>query len=124
MMKRISLIIAFVALLVIPFGARADEWNKKTTLTFDQSVELPGMVLPAGTYVFKLVDLPGTRTTVQVLNADGNKVFTTLMAIPYDRAKTEEKTYIGFEERRAGMPNAIHTWLYPGEAAGLEFIYR
>ena len=29
---------------------QADEWNKKTVLTFSQPVEIPGHVLPAGTY--------------------------------------------------------------------------
>ena len=30
-------------------GARADQWDKKTIVTFSDSVEIPGQVLPAGT---------------------------------------------------------------------------
>jgi hypothetical protein len=70
MLKRMLLLTACLAMLFVPFGARADDWNKKTTLTFSQPVELPGIVLPAGTYVFKLVDLPGARNVVQVFNAE------------------------------------------------------
>jgi hypothetical protein len=40
---------------------KADEWNKKTIVTFDQDVEIPGWVLPAGTYVFKLLNSGSSR---------------------------------------------------------------
>ena len=36
-----------------PF-ARADEWDKQTVLTFNEPVEVPGKILPAGTYVLRL----------------------------------------------------------------------
>ena len=36
--------------------ANADEWDQKTTFTFSGPVEIPGQVLQAGTYVFKLAD--------------------------------------------------------------------
>ena len=59
------------ALLVQPAGA--DEWNKKTVMTFSQPVEIPGQILPAGTYTIKLVDLASERHIVQFLDADGIK---------------------------------------------------
>jgi len=124
MLKRTSLIIACLALLFMTVGGRADEWNKRTTLTFDQSVSLPGLVLPAGTYVFKLVDIGSVRTVVMVSNAEENKVLGTFMAIPMEHATARDKTYIGFEERRAGLPEAIREWLYPGDLTGLEFVNR
>ena len=64
MFKKISLFVAGLAMLFVTLGARADEWNKKTVLTFSQPLELPGIVLPAGTYVFKLANLSGTRNVV------------------------------------------------------------
>ena len=54
-------------------AVHADEWNKKTVLTFSQPVEIPGHVLPAGTYMFKLADTLGDRHIVQVFNADGSQ---------------------------------------------------
>ena len=42
--------IALAALIASP--ARADEWNKKTFLTFSGPVQVPGVTLPAGTYTF------------------------------------------------------------------------
>src|SRR5579864_5879696 len=51
-------------------SARADEWNKKTVVTFSQAVEVPGKVLPAGTYTFQLMDSPSDRHIVQIFRAD------------------------------------------------------
>ena len=122
-MKRMLLLTACLAMLFVPFGARADDWNKKTTLTFSQPVELPGIVLPAGTYVFKLVDLPGARNVVQVFNAEEIHVYATILAIPHLHATPHEKTYIGFDERPSGTPMAIHEWFYPSHVSGLEFVF-
>jgi len=36
--------------------ATADESDEKTVFTFSGPVEIPGQVLPAGTYVLKLAD--------------------------------------------------------------------
>jgi hypothetical protein len=123
MFKRLSLLASCLAFLFFAFAARADEWNKKTILTFNQPVELPGVVLPAGTYVFKLVDLPGARDIVQVFNQNENQLFATIIAIPHLHPVAHEKPYIGFEERPSNAPVAIHEWFYPGEVSGLEFVY-
>ena len=62
--------LCLVALTFLP-SAKADEWNNKTVMTFDQPVEVPGVgaqILPAGTYVFKLLDDAGDRHIVQIFN--------------------------------------------------------
>lgn len=124
MLKKFSLAIACLAMLAMTtHRAKADAWDKKTIITFDQPVELPGIVLPAGTYVFRLVDLPSSRNVVQVLNKEENKVFTTILAISDIHLTPRDKTYIGFGERAAGSPQAIREWFYPGETFGLEFVY-
>ena len=123
MFKRTLMAIACLGALVLAHEARADAWNKKTTITFSQPVELPGVVLQAGTYVFKLVDLPGTRNVVQVFNAEENEVYTTMIGIPHLHPEPHEKPYVGFEERPAGAPVAVHEWFYPGNDTGLEFVY-
>src|ERR1700756_530851 len=40
-------------------NVRADEWDKKTIVSFSAPVQIPGTVLPAGTYVFKVADNHG-----------------------------------------------------------------
>jgi hypothetical protein len=39
----------------------ADEWNKETKLEFSAPVEVPGKVLTAGKYVFKIADSESNR---------------------------------------------------------------
>jgi len=104
-------------------GARADEWNKKTILTFSGPVQVPGVTLPAGTYVFKLADLNGNRHVVQVFDQNEKKLYSTILAIPDERPEPVDKPVVLFSERSANTPQAIRSWFYPGERIGNEFVY-
>ncbi len=104
-------------------NALADEWNKKTILTFSGPVQIPGATLPAGTYVFKLADLAGNRHVVQVFDKDEKKLYTTMMAIPNERMEPSDKPVVLFSERASGSPQAVKVWYYPGERIGNEFVY-
>jgi hypothetical protein len=104
-------------------GARADEWNKKTILTFSGPVQIPGATLPAGSYVFKLADIPGNRHVVQVFDKDEKKIYTTMLAIPNERMEPSDKPIVLFSERASGTPQAVKVWYYPGERIGNEFVY-
>jgi hypothetical protein len=104
-------------------GARADDWNKKTILTFSGPVQLPGATLPAGSYVFKLADIPGNRHVVQVFDKDEKKIFTTMLAVPNQRMKPSDKPIVLFSERASGSPQAVKVWYYPGDTIGNEFVY-
>jgi hypothetical protein len=107
----------------------ADEWNKKTVFTFSGPVEIPGVhltgfaVLPAGTYVFKILDSASDRHIVQILSQDEKTVYATILAIPNYRLKVTGKTVMTFRERPAGEPEALRAWFYPGDNSGQEFVY-
>ena len=109
--------------------ASADEYNEKTVITFSGPVEIPGVhlkgwgVLPAGTYVFKLVDSQSDRNIVQIFSADEKTVYATILAIPNYRLKATGKTVVTFRERPAGQPEALRAWFYPGRNWGQEFVY-
>jgi hypothetical protein len=103
--------------------ARADQWNKKTLLTFSQPIEVPGKVLPAGTYTFKLLDSMSYRHIVQIWNEDGTQLITTILAIPNYRLEPTEETVIKFHERPGDSPDALRAWFYPGDNFGQEFVY-
>jgi hypothetical protein len=129
--KRLSrgLVFAFgIAVLCTMFSstASAQLWDKKTTVTFSGPVEIPGIsaqVLPAGTYVFRLLDSLSDRNVVQIFNRDESHLFATILAIPNYRLKATDKTVMTFAERRAGDPQAIRAWFYPGDNSGQEFVY-
>jgi len=107
--------------LIVP-NARADEWDKKTALTFNEPVQVPGTTLSAGTYVFKLAD-SSDRTIVQIWNEDETRLITTILAVADYRANTPDKTIVSFDERPPGQPEALKAWFYPGDNSGVEFIY-
>jgi hypothetical protein len=119
---------ALLALALAP-SVKADDWNRKTVITFSGPVEIPGVhlkgwgVLPAGTYVFKIVDSQSDRHIVQIFSADEKTVYATILAIPNYRLKATSKTVITFRERPAGQPEALRAWFYPGRNWGEEFVY-
>jgi hypothetical protein len=121
----ILLIVAVFCAFVVP-AAVADDFNRKTKLTFSAPVEVPGVgaqTLPAGTYVFKILDSLSDRHVVQIFNEDESHLYTTILAIPNYRLKTTDKTVITFAERPAGQPEALKAWFYPGREWGEEFVY-
>ncbi len=103
--------------------AKADEWDQKTVFTFSGPVEIPGRVLSAGTYVFKLMDSDSDRNIVQVFSKDEKHLYGTFLAVPDYRMKPAGKAVITFEERASGSPEAVKAWFYPGENYGHDFVY-
>jgi hypothetical protein len=118
-----ALCCAMAVTIVVAPGARADEWNKKTILTFSGPVQIPGVTLPAGSYVFKLADLSGNRHVVQVFDKDEMKIYATILAIPNERLEPSDKPVVLFSERAVGSPQAVKVWYYPGDRVGDEFVY-
>ncbi len=109
--------------------AKADTWDKKTEITFSGPVQIPAVhqpgfgVLPAGTYVFKVVESGSNRHIVQIFSKDELTVYATILAIPNLRMKATDNTVITFRERPAGQPEALRAWFYPGKEWGEEFVY-
>ena len=120
-----------LAVLGVAFSpsARADETNRKTVITFSGPVEIPGVhlqgwgILPAGTYVFKILDSQSDRHIVQIFSKDEKTIYATILAIPNYRLKATDKTVVTFRERPAGEPEALRAWFYPGRNWGEEFVY-
>jgi len=101
---------------------RADESDKKTIVTVNEPIQVPGKVLPAGTYVFKLLD-SNDRTLVAIYDADEMHLITTVQGIPDVRTETPDKAILQLEERPSGQPQALKAWFYPGDHFGVEFVY-
>jgi LPXTG-motif cell wall-anchored protein len=126
-MKFVKTIFAVLSLTLLAVtltpGARADEWNKKTVMTFSQPVEIPGQILPAGTYTFVLLDSPADRHIVQIFDADGSHIIATVLAINNYRLRPTGDTVVKFAERAGDNPEALKAWFYPGDNFGQEFVY-
>ena len=111
--------VTLLALFTAP--AVAQPLDKRVIFTFSGPVTLPGVTLGAGSYLFR-VPAP-SRNVVQVLSADGAKIYGTFFAIGAHTPVRPEEPEVRFMETRSSVPHAIRTWWYPGDSTGFEFIY-
>jgi hypothetical protein len=125
--KNIVLLTIAALLLALSLGtrAKADDWDKKTIVTFDQDVEIPGQVLPAGTYVFKLFRSSSDRFTVQVWDGSEFQLLATLITIGDSYPNPSGKAYFVLDTSGTdeGYPPAVVSWFFPGSDEGRDFIY-
>jgi hypothetical protein len=117
------LVILGMCLAVWPSVSGADEWNRLTTAVFNHPVQIPGKVLPAGIYVFKLADISGERNVVQVWNADQTEIVVTVMGLPEYLDTAPETDLFIFEEQGKGLPPLLKSWFSAGNRTGERFIY-
>jgi len=117
----IGMIIAFT--LFFELAAHADESDQATTITFSQPVQVPGKVLPAGSYLFKLTNSDSDLNIVQIFSADRTVLYATLQTIPTDRLEPTGHTVVALAEQGTGQPDALLKWFYPGRETGNEFLY-
>jgi len=121
-----------VGVFLLSSTLKADEWDKRTIFTFSGPVQVgKNTMLPAGTYIFKLMDSPSDRHIVQIFNADESHIIATILAIPDYRLTPTSKTVVKFAESRDGsqasgtVPDSgipIKEWFYPGDNSGQEFL--
>ena len=126
-MKRVKLSLMFVfamalAFVTVPF-VHADQWDQQTKVTFNQAMEMPGAVLPPGSYWFVLVNSDSNRDIVRIFSSDWHKLYATLYTVPTDRQHPSSETSFTFAERPTGNPEALLTWFYPGTTTGHQFRY-
>jgi LPXTG-motif cell wall-anchored protein len=110
---------------------QAGEWNKKTILTVNETIQMPScctpdhtVTLPPGKYVMVLVDSLSDRHIVRVFAEDEKTVITTVLAIPNYRLRPTGKTVLQYWEVPAGQPKELRAWFYPGDNFGQEFAYH
>jgi len=123
--SKFSMIAGFIIAFAFIFelAAHADEYNQLTKISFSQAVQVPGRILPAGTYQFVLADSSPNRDIVQIFNADRTQLVATIQTVPTERARETDGISITLAQRPSGQPDALVRWFYPGEDTGHEFIY-
>ena len=113
-----------LAASVLTVRAHADQWDKKTMLTFNEPTQVSNTYLEPGTYMFILVtSSPGERHIVQIYTGDRSRLINTVLAIPSYHMNAAGDTEIAFWETPPGMAKAVRTWTYPGDNYGQEFPY-
>jgi LPXTG-motif cell wall-anchored protein len=123
MFRPLTMLSTFALLTLAAVAAQAQPSDYRTFFTFSAPVTLPGVTLPAGTYLFRLADPDSSRKVINVLSADGRQSLAMLHTIPNQLLRAPQNPEIRFMETGANMPPPIKTWWYPGKAIGYEFIY-
>lgn len=126
-MKRYLTVFAALAMSLMSSAfvpsLKASEIDEKTIITIDQPVSVDGTVLPAGRYVLKLLD-SFAKDIVLIFNGEETRLITTVQAIHASRLQPTDKSKFSFYDSREGQPAALHTWFYPGDTYGFEFLQR
>jgi hypothetical protein len=116
-----ALAISIMSSAFVP-SLKASESDKKTIVTISQPVAVRGTILPAGQYVLKLQDSSYSRDVVYIFNGEETRLITTVLAIHAYRPQPTDKSEFSFYDSPAGQPTALHTWFYPGDNIGFEFL--
>jgi hypothetical protein len=116
----LSIVVGCAVLLPL---AQATEENEEITVTFSGPVEIPGQVLPAGTYRFVLVGDPFSRDDVQIYSADRKTVCATIETVETERPYPAKGYTVTFAERESSAPEALVNWFYSGKTIGHEVLY-
>ena len=119
--KTLSVLGLMLTITIMLPVLRADNWNQATRFTFSQPVQIPGQVLPAGTYCFRLA-ATNDRHLVQIFRED-RTVVATLNTVPRERYGNDVEAAITLANRGATQPQAIVAWYFVGESEGHEFLY-
>jgi hypothetical protein len=112
---------AFVT--VAAAGAQGIVPDRTTFVTISAPVSVPGTVLPAGEYMFRLADTQASRNVIQIFDKERSKIFATLITVAAERNEPSGDAVITFRETAADAPPALRYWYYAGEKGGHEFVY-
>lgn len=116
-------VMAMLGVLTLNVAAQDFNTNERTFLTFSSTVELPGVTLQPGTYLFKLADSQTNRHIVQVLSQDEKQIHATILAVPAERLEVTGENVVTFRETAENTTPAVQYWYYPGDRIGHEFVY-
>jgi hypothetical protein len=98
---------------------------KRTTyFTFNKAVQLPGVSLSAGTYIFELADPNQSLDIVRVMSRDRSAVYLTAFTRIVERPMNKKMdAAIVLGESSPHNPPQIKAWYPYGERRGRQFIY-
>jgi hypothetical protein len=113
--------VVLLGVLAAP-AIKAVNMNNMTYLTFGRAVELAGVRLPAGTYVFEVANPGSGANVIRVLSRDRARVHVLKATIPTYRERTSDmRTMIKLGEAPAGEPPAVRAWFPENETRGHQF---
>ncbi len=112
--NKVALLIAFAiaSVLFLEVAARADEADQSIKITFNQAIEIPGQILPAGTYLIKLAD-PNDLDVIRIFNSEGTRLYATLQTITAERPKPTGDAVVVLANQPEGRPETLVNGFIP-----------
>jgi hypothetical protein len=97
--------------------------GKTTYFTFSKAVQVSGVMLPSGSYVFEVLNPESGGDVVRVASRDRSKVYLTKFTLRVERPRSRNmEPAIVLGESPAGQPPRIASWFPHGETLGHAFI--
>ena len=98
--------------------------SRTTYFTFSGTVQMPGVALAAGTYIFEVVNPNGGSDVVRVISRDRKKTYLMRLTRAVERPwRGNLDASITLGETAAGAPPKVKAWYPESETHGREFIY-
>lgn len=127
MFSRRLLAVSFGAVILAVLtaaSANALTAERTTYVRFSRTVALPGMELPAGTYIFERADPANNRHMVRVLSRDRRKTYTTQITnIVMRPPNVSNDRGIILGEASPGQAAPVKAWFPANDEVGHEFIF-
>jgi hypothetical protein len=118
-----AVVVAVFALGLVRHAA-ADSPERTTYLTFSQPVQLPGVSLGAGTYIFEVANPMTAGNVVRVLSRDRRTAYFMGFTRAVERPRgLSPEAAVSLGESAAGVTPRITAWWPIGESSGHRFIY-
>src|SRR5258708_9028359 len=113
-LKMMSATLGMLSAILAP-SLRADERDKTTYITTDQPLQIQGTLLAPGRYMFKLVSPDFDHRTVQIFNADGTRLETTILGNPAYRLEPTGARPLTIYHPPPGQPASLALVLYAAD---------
>jgi hypothetical protein len=112
------------AIILLAAATVGHAWSpgRATALTFSGPVELPGVALGSGTYIFELIDPVGNIDVVTVRDKARTRVYYSGFTRRVERPAGKVGP-VTLEETRPGVVPRILAWYPTTDATGHSFIY-
>ena len=128
-LKHTALATACGVLFMAPLAntAKAEAYTERTAVTFSNDVEIPGHMLPAGTYIFQKAPDMGAALNldvIQVFDATGTQLIATATTVPATLAIAPSHPRVELNETPAGVPARVHEFVFEGSTYAHRFVYN
>jgi hypothetical protein len=115
--------ICLAAASVVSPTTRADDSGRQATVTIQSPEQVPGSVLPAGTYVFKQTGMQSGWFIVQIYNNDGSALVTTVLAYPNPKVASNGLNFVTYPANGSGSIPAMEGVVFAGDSTVEQFAY-